>query len=198
MGPPARAGAENEHGESKPHDGYNGHQDADEGEYIHSASDAHESFYCKPNPASGPVHTDPAHVSPDMNSSPHPNGHGSSTPRTTSTYTGYQQTTPRQSQLPSSNLNYVMSNDARAGAQNGADAGYQSAYPSAPPYPAVNGTMQSNKRGREVDDQDDPYGRPISAGGDASLKRQRTDPSVGMAPRPISQPQSAKVGGMRR
>lgn len=200
MGPPARAGAESEHADSKPHDGYSSQHDAEgehEGEYTHSASyGARRPLYTpNPNVMPGPVHSDPSHVSPEMTHSPHQNGtHGSSTPRTTSTYTGYS-TTPRQSQLPASNLNYVMSNDTRAGAANGPDPAYQSGYQAAPQYP-VNGAMHSSKRGRD-EDQEDPYGRPISASGDASIKRQRTDPGVGMA-RPISQPQSAKVGGMRR
>ena len=201
MGPPARAGAENEHPESKPHDGYGSHQDADgehEGEYTHtSASIGARSFAYnyKPNTVVGPVHSDPAHISPEMTHSPHQNGSGRATPRTTATYSTAYTTPQRASQLPSSNLNYVMSNDARAGAQqNGTDpyaapGAYQPAH-----HPSMNGIPPSNKRGRE-DEQEDPYGRPLSAGGDAGLKRQRTDPG---AMRPISQPQSVKAGGMRR
>ncbi|KXT08491.1 hypothetical protein AC579_3907 [Pseudocercospora musae] len=202
MGPPARAGAENEHGESKPHDGYNSHQDADgehEGEYTHTSAsyDARrQSYNYKPNAAPGPMHSAHPQISPEMTHSPHQNGAPSSaTPRTTSTYTGYNDTPQRPTQLPSSNLNYVMSNDARAGAPNGHDSGYQSGYHPTSQYPAVNGVLNANnKRVREADDQEDPYNRP---GSDAdNLKRQRTDPN--MAPRPISQPQSLKAGGMRR
>lgn len=193
MGPPARAGAENEHPDSKAHDGYSGQQDAEgehEGEYTHtSASNGarRASYNYKPNPAPGPLHSDPQHMSP------HQNGSGRATPRTTNTYGGYDGTPQRPSQLPSSNLNYVMSNDTRAGAPNGQpDYGSQPGYQPAPQYPSMNGAITGTKRGR--DDEEDPYGRPMSATGDAALKRQRTDPGA-MAARPISQPQSAKVGG---
>lgn len=84
-----------------------------------------------------------------------------------------------------------MSNDARAGAPNGQEQYTTGAYPPQQ-YPAMNGAPPpSNKRMREVDDDQDPYGRPLSAGADG-LKRQRTDPGA----RPISQP--VKAGGMRR
>jgi len=200
MGPPTRAGAENEQGDNKAHDGYGGQQDAEgehEGEYTHTSASygaRRLSYSYKPNSAPGPVHSDPAHISPEMTHSPHQNGSGRATPRTTSTYPGYS-TPQRASQLPSSNLNYVMSTDTRAGAQqNGTDpyAGHGSYQPH---YPSMNGVPPSNKRMREVDDQEDPYGRPLSAGGDSSLKRQRTDSS---AMRPISQPHSVKAGGARR
>lgn len=175
MGPPARAGAENEHPDVKSHDGY-GHQPDADGD--------HE----------GPLHSDPSHISPEMTHSPHQNGSGRATPRTTTTYAGYS-TPQRPSQLPSSNLNYVMSNDARAGAQQNGTETYsaQAGYPTQQ-YPSMNGASTSNKRMREDEDQIDPYGRPLSAGGDPTLKRQRTDPGV----RPISQPHSIKAGGMRR
>lgn len=168
MGPPARAGAENDHVESKPqHNVYNGQQDV-EGE--------HE----------GPAHPEPSNISPEQTHSPHQNGvHGSSTPRTTGAYTGYNNTTPRPGQLPSSNLNYVMSNDARPGAPNGADAGYPSHYQQAPQqYPPMNGAINThNKRGRDDDDE------PHYTNGDSSVKRQRNEPGT--------QSQSAKVGGRR-
>ena len=200
MGPPARAGAEHDSTDGEAPDGYANQHDAEgkhEGEYTHSSASlgADPSPYnYRPNTAPGPVRSDPAQLSPEMTHSPHQNGTGRATPRTTTTYTGY--TTPqRASQLPSGNLNYVTSNDARAGAPNGGPDSY------APPggyqhnhYPSMNGAAPSNKRMRDVDDQEDPYGRPISAGGDTGLKRQRTDPGV----RPISQPQGVKAGGARR
>ncbi|CAK1366895.1 unnamed protein product [Cercospora beticola] len=192
MGPPARAGAENEHVESKPqHNGYSGQQDADgehEGEYTHSASYGarRPSYNYNPNTASGSAHPESSHVSPEQTHSPHQNGvHGSSTPRTTTTYTGYNSTTPRAGQLPSSNLNYVIGNDARSGAPNGAETGYPSHYQQSPQYPPMNGAVNAhNKRGR--DDEDEAH-----YSNDASMKRQRTD-GVGMP-----QPQAAKVGGRR-
>ncbi|SMQ51650.1 unnamed protein product [Zymoseptoria tritici ST99CH_3D1] len=179
MGPPARAGAENENAEAKPHGGYGGQHDVEgehEGEYTHSR----------------PVHTDPSHISPEMTHSPHQNGSGRATPRTTTTYAGYNTTTQRPTQLPQSNLNYVMSNDTRAGAPNGADTGYQPAY-QASQYAAMNGTPVANNKRMREDESEDPYGRPPSANGDH--KRQRTD---SVSTRPIAQPQSLKAGGMRR
>ena len=199
MGPPARAGAENEHHDSKGHDGYGGQQDAEgehEGEYTHTSASygaRRPSYNYKPNPAPGPLHADPSHVSPEMTHSPHQNGSGRATPRTANPYPGY--TTPqRASQLPSSNLSYVMSNDTRAGAPNGPESYSAPAY-QAPQYPSMNGAPPSNKRMREVDDEQDGYGRPISA--DGGLKRQRTDPGV-VGAHPIAQPHSVKAGGVRR
>lgn len=206
MGPPGptRSGAENDHHESKPHDGYSGQQDADgehEGEYTHNSAsyDARRpSYNYKPNQAqAGPVQ-DPSHISPEMTHSPHQNGSGRATPRTANPYNGYN-TTPQRGggPLPSSNLNYVVSNDTRGGAPNGPDPGYQTGYQPAPQYPSMNGTVSGTKRGREDDEQVDPYGRPMSASGDPGLKRQRTDPGV-MSARPISQPHSVKAGGNGR
>ena len=192
MAPPARAGAESDHVESKGHDGYGGQQDAEgehEGEYTHTSASygaRRASYSYKPNAAPGPVHSDPSHISPEMTHSPHQNGSGRATPRTTNPYTGYS-TPQRASQLPSSNLYNVMSNDTRAGAPNGAEPYSAQSY-QAPQYPSMNGVQPpSNKRMREVDDQEDQYGRPLSAGGD---KRQRLD-------RPMSQPKSVAAGGRR-
>lgn len=199
MGPPARGGAENDAADSKGHDGYSAQPDADgehEGEYTHTSASCgarRELYSYKPNTVPGPIHSDPSHISPEMTHSPHQNGSGRATPRTSTAYPGYS-TPQRAAQLPSSNLNYVMSQDARAGAPNGNESYAQSAY-QPPQYPSMNGVApQSNKRMRE-DDPDDSYGTPMSAGGDPSLKRQRTDPGM---MRPISQPQSVKAGGMRR
>jgi protein SOK2 len=200
MGPPTRAGAENEHAEAKPHDGYGSQHDAEgehEGEYTHSSASygaRGPPYNQNPNAAAGPVHSDPSHISPEMTHSPHQNGSGRATPRTTTTYNAYNTTPQRPTQLPQSNLNYVMSNDTRGGAPNGADSGYQPTYQPAPQYAAMNGAPVTGKRMRE-DDSEDPYGRPLSANGDSNLKRQRTD---SVSTRPISTPQSLKAGGMRR
>ncbi|KAI7118603.1 hypothetical protein KC316_g8295 [Hortaea werneckii] len=87
-----------------------------------------------------------------------------------------------------------MSTDARAGAQqNGTDPyAPQVAYQPPPQYPPITSLPPSTKRGRD-DDSEDPYGRPMSAGGD--LKRQRTDSG---AMRSMSQAQPVKAGGVRR
>ncbi|KAI7112825.1 hypothetical protein KC352_g35247 [Hortaea werneckii] len=129
-----------------------------------------------------------------MTHSPHQNGSGRATPRTAAPYAAYTSTPQRASHLPSSNLNYVMSTDARAGAQqNGTDPyASQVAYQPPPQYPPITSLPPSTKRGRE-DDSEDPYGRPMSAGGD--LKRQRTDSG---AMRSMSQAQPVKAGGVRR
>ncbi|KAF2722359.1 apses-domain-containing protein [Polychaeton citri CBS 116435] len=194
MAPPAsvRPGAENEHPDGKPHDGY-GHQDAEgehEGEYTHTSAsyDARRASYSyKPNPPPGP-----AQISPEMTQSPHPNGSGRATPRTTSTYPQYGSTPNRAETLPSSNLYNVMGGDTRAGAPNGAPAYTQpNGYAAYPPQPSL---PPSNKRVRELDDQEDPYGRSLGDSGD--MKRQRTDtgPIGAMGARPISQPHSVKAG----
>lgn len=184
MAPPARAGAENEHGDQK-HDGYANHQDADgehEGDYTHSASYGARkaSYSAHPNVAPGPMHSDASHISPEMTHSPHQNGSGRATPRTTGAYGNYN-TPQRAAQLPSSNLYNVMSNDARAGAANGTDSYAAGGYPPQQ-YPSMNGAPPSNKRGRDAEGDDD-YSRPLSANG---IKRARTD-AGSMGSRPMAQ-----------
>lgn len=124
---------------------------------------------------------DPSHISPEMNNSPQQTGSGRATPRTAANYSGYS-TPQRGAQLPSSNLYNVMSNDARAGAPNGAEQYPQQAY-AVQQYTAMNGAPGSNKRGRESDDE--PYANGI--------KRSRTEGAPGGA-RPIAQPHSIKSG----
>ena len=198
MGPPARAGAEHEHHDSKGHPGYGSQQDADgehEGEYTHQSASydgRRPSYSYKPNPASGPIHSDSSHVSPELTQSPHQNGSGRATPRTTNPYGAYANTPQRATQLPSSNLSYGM-NDTRGGAPNGTEPYPQQGGYQTPHYPSMNGAPGSNKRMRELDDEQEPYGRPNSSG-DSGLKRQRTDPGS----RPIAQPHSVKTGPMRR
>lgn len=203
MGPPTRGGAENDQVEQKAHDGYGAQQEADgehEGDYTHTSASygaRRPSYSYKPNPAPGPMHADApqSHISPEMTHSPHQNGgSGRATPRSAATYAGYSATPQRAQQLPSSNLYNVMSQDTRAGAPNGADSyAQQNGYQQPPPqYPsAMNGAPPSNKRMRDVEDDEGPY----SANGTPDLKRQRTEPG---AVRPISQPHSVKAGGARR
>jgi protein SOK2 len=229
MGPPGRASVD-DHADGKPHDGYGGQQDADgehEGEYIHTsalsgaAAQRRSSEPFSNQVSTGHVHSDPAsahHLSPnDMTHSPGVNGaaaagSGRATPRTS--YTGaYNSSTPqRAATLPSSNLNYVMSNDVRANGGAPVSGEYPSAahhhqHPhhqqhhyqpgppppqptAAPSYPSVNGTMinNNNKRGRD-DDSSSSYHQDDAA---SSLKRQRMEPVA----RPLSQP--VKAGGARR
>ncbi|EMC95975.1 hypothetical protein BAUCODRAFT_71613 [Baudoinia panamericana UAMH 10762] len=196
MGPPARAGAENESVDNKTHDGYAAQSDAEgehEGDYTHTSASkgaGKVSSNIIANHSLGALHSDPSHISPEMTHSPHQNGSGRATPRTANTYASGYGTSQRASQLPSSNLYNVMSNDPRGGAPNGAEAYPPQTNYAPQQYSNVNGVPPSNKRMREVDDQDDQYNRPMSATGDQSLKRQRTDPGS----RPISQPQSVKAG----
>lgn len=204
MAPPARAGAEQHSEDSKAHDGYSGQsrehasgEDAEgehEGEYTHTSASygAHRAPYSyNPNATPGSMR-DQSHVSPEMTHSPHQNGSGRATPRTANNYNGYS--TPQRTQLPSSNLYNVMS-DTGAGAQNGTESYSAHSGYSAQQYPSMNGAPPSNKRVREMDDQEDPYGRPNSAGGENGLKRQRT---IGEADRPMSQPRSVMAGPGRK
>jgi protein SOK2 len=190
MAPPARAGAENEHADQKTHDSYSSQHDGEgehEGEYTHTSAaygSRKASYAGVPNAQMSQIHSDSSHISPEMTHSPHQNGSGRATPRTTTTYPGYN--TPQRSQLPASNLYNVISNDARAGAPNGAEGYHAQGYPSQ--YPSMNGVPPSNKRGRDMDD-DDQYGRPPSANG---IKRARTDTSSVSTVRPISQQQPVK------
>ncbi|OQN96071.1 Cell pattern formation-associated protein stuA [Cryoendolithus antarcticus] len=170
MAPPTRAGAEHEHAHHKGADGYSGQQDADgehEGDYTHQSASlgaSNASYSAFPNAAPGPIHSEPSHISPEMQNSPQQTGSGRATPRTAAPYSGYS-TPQRGSQLPSSNLYNVMSSDTRAGAPNGAEQYPQQGY--APQqYPAMNGVPQNKKRGREADG-DDAYGN--------GLKRARTE-----------------------
>ena len=133
------------------------------------------------NTVPGPIHPEHPHLSPEMTGSPHQNGSGRATPRTTATgqtqwTQGYP--TPQRQPAPSSNLYSVMS-DTR-GTTNGnappesyAPPGAVPQYPSQA-YAASNGVPAPGKRGRDDEDHD-PY-RPDSVQGDDmdGLKRRKT------------------------
>ncbi len=132
------------------------------------------SYYNAPGTGLGTLQGDHSHVSPEMNGSPHQNGNGRMTPRTStgnqSQWASGYHTPPRAA--PSSNLYNVMS-DTRSSVSNGtastenyAPVSLQSNY--APLH--MNGTTPSNKRLRD-DDSDDPSRTEIH--GDDSLKRQK-------------------------
>lgn len=196
MAPPARAG---DQGDVKPADGMmpqsneqvnhaTGEEEGDhdnENEYTHTNAPYNPnraSYAYSSNPAPGPIHGDHPHLSPEMTGSPHQNGSGRATPRTTATgqtqwNSGYP--TPQRQQAPSSNLYSVMS-DTRGATTNGnaPPESYQAPgavaqYPSQA-YAATNGVAASNKRGRDEDE--DPYARPDSVQGDDmdGLKRRKT------------------------
>ncbi|CAI6335432.1 unnamed protein product [Periconia digitata] len=191
MAPPARAG---DHGDVKPAEGMlsqtdeqvnhgpTGDDNDNDHEYTHSNNaynGGRAPYAYGSNSAPAPMAEHP-HLSPEMTGSPHQNGSGRATPRTTNTSqtqwtSGYP--TP-QRQGPSSNLYSVMS-DNRTTNGNGPSDGYQPSgtvpqYPSQA-YATPNGVPTPGKRGREDDDQD-PYGRPGSVQGDDidGLKRRKT------------------------
>ncbi|KAF2011884.1 apses-domain-containing protein [Aaosphaeria arxii CBS 175.79] len=155
-----------------------------ENEYTHTNApynSSRASYGYSSAPAPGPIHGDHPHLSPEMTGSPHQNGSGRATPRTTGTgqaqwNSGYP--TPQRQAPPSSNLYNVMS-DTR-GATNGNAA--PESYPppgGVPQYPSQayapsNGIPTSAKRGRD-DDEQDPY-RPDSVQGDniEGPKRRKT------------------------
>jgi protein SOK2 len=192
MAPPTRLGDVAEEGDVKPADGMmpqgssqlapapagaEGDHEHD-GEYTHSNAPYNGSrgqYGYNPNATPGSIHPDHPHMSPVMTGSPHQNGSGRATPRTTTNpsqwASGYP-TSQRQGP-PSSNLYNVMS-DPR-GAPNGSSA--HDAYPapqySSQGYTPTNGNGASAKRSR--DDEDEDY-RPDGVQSDelAGLKRRKT------------------------
>ncbi|KAF2001323.1 hypothetical protein P154DRAFT_575048 [Amniculicola lignicola CBS 123094] len=194
MAPPARAGdpgdvkpaegmlsQNNEQGNHAPGEDEGDHDN--ENEYTHSNatySSNRSSYPYNANQAQGPIHAEHPHLSPEMTGSPHQNGSGRATPRTTATNqtqwnSGYP--TP-QRQAPSSNLYSVMDNRAatngNAPPESYQNPGTVAQYPSQA-YAPTNGVPASAKRGRDEDEQD-PYGRPDSVAGDDvdGIKRRKT------------------------
>ncbi|KAL5379331.1 hypothetical protein PMIN02_010969 [Paraphaeosphaeria minitans] len=195
MAPPARGP---DQGDVKPtdailaqnDDSVNHNAGGDEGgehEYTHSSAPYNGNrapYTYNSAPGSGPITGEHPHLSPEMTGSPHQNGSGRATPRTTTTSqtqwnSGYP--TPQRQNGPSSNLYSVMS-DTRTTNGNA----QQDSYP--PPgsqYPsqtyATNG-VAPGKRGR--DDDEDPYGRPGSVQSEDidGLKRRKTMDGGAVAP----------------
>jgi protein SOK2 len=197
MAPPARAA---DQGDVKPADGMipqnteqvshahsevEGDHDNDH-EYTHTNAPynaSRGSYAYNSSAAPGSIHGEHAHLSPEMTGSPHQNGSGRATPRTTGTgqaqwNSGYP--TPQRAPAPSSNLYSVMS-DTRGATANG-NAPPESYQPpggvaqyTSQAYAATNGVPASAKRGRDEDEQD-PYARPDSVQGDDmdGLKRRKT------------------------
>ena len=143
------------------------------------------------------LHSEHGHVSPELNGSPHHDGSGRGTPRTTATNptqwnpTGYS-TPPRQA--TSSNLYNVMSDPRSNGTNGSANDSYGATSYSAP---SLNGMTASNKRSRDEEDAENGA-RPGSQGLDPyDLKRRRTLPQDGSA-QPLgslSAVQGIKTGG---
>jgi protein SOK2 len=196
MAPPARA---TEQSDVKPTDSMiaqnteqvNHPTGDDEGDHDNENEYTHTNAPYNPNRSSyaynagtapGPIHGEHAHLSPEMTGSPHQNGSGRATPRTTATpqtqwNSGYQ--TPQRQVPPSSNLYNVMSDtrgptNGNAGQENYPPPGAVPQYPSQA-YAGPNGMPASTKRTRD-DDEQDPYGRPDSVQGDDldTIKRRKT------------------------
>ncbi|KAF1354097.1 apses-domain-containing protein [Lizonia empirigonia] len=195
MAPPSRITEVPDEGEVKPADGSltqandqvsnapNGGEGDHEPDHEYTHSNApyngnRGTYGYNPSGAQGAMHSEHPHLSPEMNGSPHQNGSGRATPRTTTTpgqawSSGYP--TPQRQGLPSSNLYSVMSSDSRAASNgNAAHDGYPGPTQYASQgYPATNG-MGSAKRSRG-DDEQESY-RPDSVQGDdmGGLKRRKT------------------------
>ena len=198
MAPPSRLGDVPDESEVKPNDGMmpqSNNQVAPapagpEGDHEHDNEYTHSNasyngnrgpYGYNPNAAPGPVHPEHPHLSPEMTGSPHQNGSGRATPRTTTTSqtqwsSGYP--TPQRQGPPSSNLYNVMSDPRGAPNGNAPHDAYPG--PGAVPqysnqgYPTTNGVNAPGKRGRDEEDEDS-Y-RPDSVQGDdmGGLKRRKT------------------------
>jgi len=198
MAPPARLGDVPDESDGKPADGMIAQGNAQvapgasgpEGDHEHNNEYTHSNapyngnrgaYGYNPNAPQGSIHADHPHLSPEMTGSPHQNGSGRATPRTTATGqtqwgSGYG--TPQRQAPPSSNLYNVMSDPRGAANGNASHDAYQgpgavSQYPGQV-YAPSNGVNSSGKRGRDEED-DDQY-RPDSVQGDdmGGLKRRKT------------------------
>jgi len=198
MAPPSRLGEAPDDGDVKPNDGMmpQGSNQGPpapagpEGDHEHDNEYTHSNvpyngnrgpFGYNPNSAPGAIHPDHPHLSPEMTGSPHQNGSGRATPRTTTTNQpqwNSAYSTPQRQGPPSSNLYNVMSDSRGAPNGNGAHDSYTG--PGAVPqyssqgYPPINGVSAPGKRGRDEED-DDQY-RPDSVQSDdlGGLKRRKT------------------------
>lgn len=163
---------------SAPNGGEGDHEQNNQYTHSNTPYNGNRSAYgYNPSGTQGAMHPDHPQLSPEMTGSPHQNGSGRATPRTTTTgqawSSGYP--TPQRQGLPSSNLYSVMSNDPRAAPNgNAPHDGYPGPTQYATQgYPAANG-LGSAKRGRD-DEEQDSY-RPDSVQGDemGGLKRRKT------------------------
>lgn len=150
MAPPPRTGESEQSNDSKPaHEISQPTEEQEheqESEYTHTAAPYNpnrNSYSYQPNPSA-------VRVPEDLTSSPHQNGSGRATPRTTDPHWQSNYGAP-QAQAPASNVYSVM--EPRA--TNGDSYSYPSTY--------VNGNVPSNKRGRDEDEEVDE-----------GLKRQKT------------------------
>jgi protein SOK2 len=153
MAPPPRTGEAEQPSDVKPsHEGIaQSAPGPEEAEHEQESEYTHTSAPYNPNRASYSYNPNPSGVSrvpEDLTASPHQNGSGRATPRTTEWQAGYA---PQPNQAPASNVYSVM--EPRS--TNGDSYSYPSSY--------VNGNVPSSKRGREDDEEVDD-----------GLKRQKT------------------------
>ena len=197
MGPPTSrtsgTGIETEPVEHK-HDPYQGNEQVghgageEEAEHEHDTDYAHDnstaynatrgSYNYTSGPGIGSIHGEHPHLSPEQvtGSPSYPNGTGRMTPRDSVSQTQWATLSHTPPRIPSSSNVYSVMSDSRGAATNGSTGSDAYAPTSLQPAyapSAVNGTMPSNKRVREEDDQD--LSRPMSRGDDIeALKRRRT------------------------
>lgn len=177
MAPPVRAAGEvNQNIDAKHHVAEEPEVHDHDSEYTHSTApyESNRGTYAyNPNQGSGAIHSEQLHSSPDLTgSASHQNASGRATPRSaanaqTQWTTEYGQP-QRTHTAPAKPYSVTDRNGAIAGDAYSAQPTYAS-----PPYP--NGLPASNKRIRELDDDEtDQYGRDASGNDIAALKRRRT------------------------
>lgn len=226
MGPPSGrpsvGGPQGDQQDSKPSNGYVGHNGEhvshagpeDEAEHDHEAEYTHDrgsydqstAPYSYNAPPLAPLQSEHAHLSPEMAGSAAQQGaSGRSTPRSAAHPQAYYPSsgysTPPRTQQQSSTLYNVMSNDR--GQTNGASNDVYA------PQPDMNNSMQNGygapilngapsggmKRGRDDDDD-----RPSSGGAGMNgmdLKRRKTL-ALDSVPSPVYQPAPAVAASQRR
>ncbi|KAF4551439.1 putative cell pattern formation-associated protein stuA [Elsinoe fawcettii] len=156
MGPPARVGHDgedkyNSHGHEQPPSSEAGETDHDN-DYTHSAGpySQHRGNYAYGGQTQTPISAE----SQDMSGSPHKQP-GRSTPRTTGNYPPYG--APQRPDLPASNLYTAIGNDPRS-MPNGSGM-YSSNNYSSQSYASPTSLPPSNKRGHEIDDDEQNFKR---------------------------------------
>jgi protein SOK2 len=121
-------------------------------EYTHTSAPynaSRNSYTYNPNPGAAPISGEVAQVAEDISASPHQNGSGRATPRTTTTSQSQWQhgyTTPQRNPAPGSNVYSVIE---PRGANGATDTYYHHS------TGLSNGSIPPVKRSREDDDEDD-------------------------------------------
>ncbi|KAL4880478.1 hypothetical protein BJY04DRAFT_78825 [Aspergillus karnatakaensis] len=155
------------------------------------------SSYYTTNPSVGGLAGDHSQLTPDMTGSPQQNGSGRMTPRTSGAApqwaSGY--TTPPRPNAAGSLYNIV--SDTRGTSATNGTASDNYSVSSNPGYTGLNGSLGSNKRMR--DDDDDRISRPDSRGDDFGKRRKTlTDTGLGGPVGGVIGLQPMKAGGVIR